>query len=63
MKALGGTTFLGGEAGATVIAMVALESKEGGLPSTDLEALVGLEVFRFLGFRKRDKIVLATHLS
>ena len=37
VKALGGTTFLGGEAVATVIAMVALESKEGGLPSTDLE--------------------------
>ena len=45
VNALGGTTFLGGETGATGTAMRFLESKEGGLPSTDLERLVGLEVF------------------
>ena len=51
VNALGGTTFLGGDTGTTGTSMRFLESKEGGLPSIDLEAVVGLKVFRFLGFR------------
>ena len=45
VNALGGTIFLGGETGATGTGMCFLESKEGGLPRIDVEAVVVLYVF------------------
>ena len=63
LNALGDKFFLGCEGDSMGTSMIVAGTLEGGLPSTDLEALVGLEVFRFLLFRLRDKIALATHLS